>query len=102
MELGQRLCGIYTIIYLFIFYIEINNNSKRYTLHTQEILFPSDIYPRGWTKLSGAKPFPVAVLYLLTVDETPPFHCSVDSLDCHPEMETELVSSGQKAVKTTP
>ena len=89
-------------IYLFIFYIEINNISKRYTLHTQEILFPSDIYPGGWSKLSGADPFWTSVLYVFAVDKTPPFHCPVDSLDCHLTMETEFISSGQKLPKNPP
>ena len=45
MELGQCLCDVSIFIYLFILYIEINNNSKSYTLHAQEIQFPSDIFP---------------------------------------------------------
>jgi len=84
-----------------IFYIESNSNSKWDTLHAQEILVPSDIYPRGWTKLSGTESIPTAVLYLFTVEKTLPFHCSVSSLDCHPIMDTEFVSTGQKPAKTT-
>jgi len=93
MELVQRLCDVSIFIYLFIFYIEINNNSKSYTLHAQEILFPSDIYPRGWTKLSGVKSSLTLILCLFDVDKTPPFHCLVGSLDCYPAIGTEFVST---------
>jgi hypothetical protein len=89
-------------IYLFIFYIEINNNSKRYTLHTQEILFPSDIFPGSWSKLSGTDSIPPPEWFPFADDKTSPFHYAVDSLDCHPTMETEFVPTGQKTPKTTP
>ena len=52
--------------------------------------------------MGGIESILTPVLYLLTVDKTPPFHYAMDSLDCHPAMETELVSTGQKAAKTTP
>ena len=55
----------------------------------------------GWSKLSRAKSIPTAVLYLLVVNKTPPFHCPMNSLDCYPAMETEFVSTGQKPAKTT-
>jgi hypothetical protein len=94
--------SLFFFIYLFIFYIDNNNNGRKDTLHTQEIQVPSDIYPGGWSKSRGTQSIPTSLPHLFAADKTASFHRSVSTSACHSVMDTEFLSKGQKPPKTTP